>query len=466
MPESVIKSIERYETNIYNNGIRNIIEIFGKMKKEVADVISTTLNKIEQKFKKVPYNDMASGIISFQKEIQGAMEGGVGAKKYPVPSNVTAEIPETLNDLTKKIDDAEKEKTAKEDYYKKWLGTSQGGKNNLLELIETYNYDSNDSNIRLGNVLKNNNITATLDSNQTDANYLSLKSSLKTDADQNITPALTSTDVKFEFSKNQYEVDDILSGVNQIFEKFKNYKNYCDNIGATLSAYLYGTDDNSQNSFARKIDDFFGPGREHESNKKNLKDNNTAKRRIGDNSGESFKEDELVDYYYKEDSAKPYFDVLKKEDSGYENELQNRKNFIKEFYDNFDSGSGNGGIFSKKKEEIEKIGKQTLENDEINDLIKQPDGISAELQNIQIVDVKIEWKKIFPGEVKGPWSETWETQKVVENVGDMNVSYPLAFDKFNDKFNKSVKWLKTLSDDIKRLSTNIEALKAHKDTLS
>ena len=463
MGTSVLKAINEYEKETYNNGVKKIIDIFTKMKNEVVkSLINNSIIGISSNLKKnKQYENMMNGITSFQKEIQDKKDGGkIGG--YALNTDYSADKfdPGTADkkELEKKLAEAKKEKTAKESYYKKWLGTEQASSTSLLKLTELYNYDG-DSQLKLSNVLKDKKVTANLYTNKdesTDKTYLVLK--VSEDAEQEVYVTLTGTDVKFNFKKEQNYIDDILNGANQVFEKFKNYKNYCDGIWAVLNSELYGTDDNSQNSFARKVDDFFGQGRYHNNNKKVLNVVNTNERELASQSGDFFKEKELVDYYYKEDDDK-FFSKLSNDDMDYEKNLDNRKNFIKSFYEDFESGGG-ANVFSMK-EKMEEISKQDLENDTINNQIQNQGGVSVELQDIKVTKVKIEWKTIFPKEIKDdefPWTEEWEQTKSII-VDGKEIKYPVAFDKFNNDFNDAVIWLLVdLGDNIKKLETNIQTL--------
>lgn len=486
MGESVSKRIKDYEDNLYNNQVKKIIEGFETIRKRIINNINGYVRDIAANLKKnKQYDNMMSGISSFKNEIKGKMSNP-SIDGYDLDSEnsakeiTTSKLENTyqpddnsLSELTKRITECEKEALTKQSYYSKWLGGGQtASTTSLRSLIGLYNYDksnsssggdANGSQLKLANVLKNQKITATLDNNQGDANYLTLKSSLKEDAEQNVEAIIKTGAFEFKFAKNDYIVDNLLVGTNQCLLKLQAYKNYCDTVWMVLSNYLYGTDDNSQDSFARKMDDFFGPGKIHSDNKANLKEKNAQQRELAEKSGETFADERLEDYYYKEGTSAPYFEKFKDRANEYDKKLDERKNFIKSFCDEFDSS------FSpfRKESEVGQVGELELDNQKFTDEIQSQDGVSVELQNLEIVDVKIEWGSIFPKEVQGPWAENWENEKTTVDVGgDTEVEYPLAFDKFDSEFNGCAQWLKTLKTDIDRLYNNIDTMKSYKDKIA
>lgn len=501
MGESISKKIEEYEKKLYDKQIGKIISGFYSIKQRIINDINDNVSKIAANLKKnKQYDNMMSGITSFKNEIKGKITDSTidgyelnsenSAKEITASELEDLYTPdeESLGKLNERIKECEKEALTKGNYYNKWLGSGQNvSTTSLLSLVSLYNYDDNAGNaaeggaisgspLKLANVLKNQKITATLDVNQKDSNYLTLEGSLREDAEQEVKAQLKSGDFSFEFAKQDYIVDDLLAGINKCLLKLQAYNNYCDTVWMMLSNYLYGTDDNSQDSFARKMDDFFGQEKTHANNKEVLNDKNACQREMAEYSGETFANERLEDYYYKEDTSAPYFEKFKDRANEYDKKLDERKNFIKSFCDEFE-----GGISPfVKKEDMAKVGGLELDNQNLTDELQSQDGVSVELQDLKIVNVKIRWSSdgskkdasegvqgIFPAGVQGPWSEEWETKKTTVDVGgDMEVDYPLAFDKFDGEFKECAEWLGTLKTDVDRLDKNLDTMRTYKEKIA
>lgn len=486
MGESVGKKISNYETSLYNTQVKKIIDGFEVIRKRIIGDINSAVRDIAANLKKnKQYDNMMSGISSFKNEIKGKMTDPT-IDSYKLNSEnsakeiTTSELEDlyppdekSLDELNKKITECDKESLTKGSYYSKWLGGGQtASTTSLRSLISLYDYDkasnspdgtTSGSPLKLANVLKNQKITETLDVNQGDANYLTLKSSLKEDSEQTVEAQIVTGNFTFKLAKNSFIVDNLLVGANQCLLKLQAYKNYCDTVWMVLSNYLYGTDDNSQDSFARKMNDFFGSEKAHANNKIALDQKNAQQRELAEKSGEAFANERLEDYYYKEGTSAPYFEKFKDRANEYDKKLDERRNFIKSFCDEFE-----GGISPfRKDDEMSQVGKLELDNQKFTDEIQSQDGISVELQNLEIVDVKIEWGSIFPKDVQGPWSESWENDKTTVDVGgDTEVKYPLAFDKFDSEFKKCAEWLKTLKEDVDRLNKNLDTMRSYKNKIA
>lgn len=495
--EGIITKIKNYEEGLYLQ-TKNMIDIFESIREKITKRINSVISDIAQSVKsEQQYDIMKNDISAFKNGTNGKDENNkIG--KYDIGSNnsskqITSEElkkeyavdEQSSTNLGERIDEANKEKKIKEDYYNEWVGLGTNADDNSLnKLIMKYDYDKKSSGIRFANVLEKIKITNYFDS--LDKNYdVSNSECLVFDAKERkpertinfkLTKQPFGAEIGFD-DKNVYLVDDMVPEINMCISKLKNYKNYCSGVYDYINNFLY--DDKSEGSFAKKVNDFFGAKAEdkgtHAHNKKSLNDINESHKQIMENNKEVFLTIErLEDYYYKEGSeSNIYFEAFGKERANdYDKKLDERKNFIKSFCDDFESEFNQikGEIFVKKGE-IENLVNLKFDKDYLSEKIENQNkkedgsdgGTSVEFDDdLMVSKVKIKWNAIFQDGVKVPWSEVWETEKVNVKFGDMNISYPKAFEAFDEEFVKCIKWLQNLKEDIDILDGNIKAFEARK----